>query len=497
MTIEALKKELATTMQVLKSFNSAPSVGGANHGKTGLQSMAIDSVDAELYSVCATDDEIKVFKGIKTKQVNQLVHSYRVETSKAIGSGNADYSVGQGVHGVDVSMQVITASVGLHMYAVTQTIGTVAEMINDAGGYSSDIVQMADKSATYALVQHYEKIAMLGCDSFLDASGEKLTSIGKFQNGSGNDLFDRQVVGLQQMIRTGEQERFGWTSDFAGAGNDMSIVHDLRGGELSMEAINNIQTSVRNSFGQIGEALSTPNQLNELRNSLLPMARSVLSQQNAVSGGTDVSVDGGFSINGSQGPMSFISSIFKYKPVRRPVAPMINNSFGGIISTPSFTLTESLAKGTMFPAGKAYIAVIAINRGNRSYVARQEITLASDGSGIQIDLVDQSDAEAFEIYFSAKSASDVQFSGYVKAQVGGTSILFKDAWIGGLDTIILRPTSASQTKAQVVHMGEMMMKRDFAQVALANQSCYFSIWGMMLPKPKTYALLDNVGQGNL
>ena len=484
-----------------KSFNAVGYQGMNNAGKTGVSALSIDNIDPVMYHICATEQQLKLMKNISTVKASSSVYAYKVQTS--IATQGLDLSGFENFMPQEDFGNYEDVREPLKIYGIKKTLGDMARLTNEAGGFFDgiDIEKENEKQAAMALSVQFERDGYVGGDYFINAAGAidyevPLRFYGRRTGGV------RNMRGIQANIREGDVTTRGVTTDFIAYGNSMSVVHDNRGARLDQDVLDDVATSVTNNAGRLGEAHATPAQISEFRKAFYGMQRGDIASNFAIRG-PDVAngEDDTFSVTTVSGSIKFVPSI--YKNAARQKAIPVSGTNGRAPNTPVITSTTevtaaTLGKETELRVGdQVRFLVQAGSIFGLSMAAQTAVqTVAAAGSGFDLVIAAQADAEKFVVFMTpreakAKPGSEGFVGQVLAAPAGATTFRYASAIIPGLESVLFLP-AASEERVKLAVLGNLVNKSDLGRNGLALESVFSSYLCLVLPKPRSSALLDNV-----
>jgi len=485
--------------RMAKSFNAIGYQGMQNAGRTGISALTIDSADPVMYAICAQEKQLKLMKNVKTLKATQPVYFYKVQT--AIATQGLDLAGFENFMPQEDQAQYEQVAEPLKIYGIKKTLGDMVRLTNEAGGFFDgiDIEKENERNAAMALSTQFERDGYAGGDYYIDATGQVDVETPLKFLGNRRIPAIRQLRGIQNNIREGERATRGVTPDFVAYGNSFSVVQDLKGKALDQEVLDDTTTAVVSNAGEVSEAHATPAQIAEFRKTFFGLQRGDIAQNFAIRGpDLSNSEEGGFAIMSVSGLVKFIPAIYKHS-VRQKALP-VSGTNGVPPATPVVTaLNPVAAAGSELKAGdKVKILVQATNIfGISSAWMSADHTVAADGEGIDVVISAQADAEAFMVFMTPREAAGkVGSEGFVgkivKAASGSTTFRYVGAVMPGFESVLFMPGSEDRVKLAV--LGNLLNKSDLGRQGLALESVFSSYLAVVLHKPRSFALLDNVKQ---
>lgn len=490
---ETLLATVKSKLEALeKSFAAGyPRMEGA--GRTGTAALSREQLDPEMRSITLEESDFLLTKDIPTIKATQSVFQYSLKTSVRSGldlAGTEAFLPQE-----DHQKYMVVAEV-LKVYGIRKSITQMAQLINDAGGYNVNLEKENDLHAALAIAENMERDLYIGGDMFIDASGNIDSKIASDPNGP-----IRNVRGLQANIREGDKSERGRPGDFIGYGNDRSVVFDFKGSIMDRSLLDRIVTAVRDSRGLIAEGHCTTSQLAEFRSSFFPTERSDLATIYAIKGpaiNNDEKVR--VPVDTVGGNVDFIASVFKYKKYL-PVP--VGGSVGAMPSTPVISGTAASASitGSGFEEGQVFTyRVQAVNINGMSYgsaISTHTVGVGDADKAIEVTITNQPGVEYFQIFRSraddASPSGKEMLIGRMLPQSGVSSVFRdKDALMPGLDSVVFLPRN--KHRPQLAVLGGLLNKLELGLRGLASETVYASYFGLVVDRPRTYALAENVHQ---
>lgn len=487
-----LARQVGQKLEMLAKSFAAGYQGIQNAGRTGVSALANDHIDPILKSITLEEKDFLLTKDIPTINVNQSVYSYKVKT--AIGAG-IDLAGFESFLPQESTAQYMRVAEVLKVYGLRKSITQMAQLINDADGYSEDLEKENDINAALAMAEAMERDLYIGGDYFLDASGSIDATIASNPNGP-----IRQVRGIQANIREGNVSLRGIPGDFVGYGNNRSVVFDRKGGVMERGFLDEIVTAVRDSRGAIKEAHCTTSQLKEFRATFFPIERANLGETYAIRGAAinnDEHVR--VPIETVGGNIDFIPTVFKYLRVK-PV--IIAGSVGNPPAAPSVAVANgSSATSSGFKAGEVYRYLVqSVNiHGTSSPAATSPatITVANDDYPIELTITNVAAAEYYKVFRTPVEANGTAGKEFFVGNIvpaSGASTIFRDNGkiIPGLDGVLFLPRD--KNRAKLAKLGNLLNKLELGNKGTAFEHIYTSYFGVICERPRSFAIADNVFQ---
>lgn len=481
-----------------KSF-AAGYQGIQNAGRTGISALAGEQLDPVIRSITLEEKDFLLTKDMPIIKATQSVYMYNVKTAVQSGHDLAGWEAF--LPQEDASQYMRVAEV-LKVYGIRKSITQMAQMINEAGGYSVDIEKENDLNAALAMAQAMERDGYIGGDLFINSFGEIDATL------AANPALQtviRQVRGLQANIREGNQSARGISGDFVGYGNNRSVVFDRKGAVLDRAFLDKVVTAVKDSRGAVKEAHCTTSQLAEFRATFFPFERGDLGAIYAIRGaGITNEEKEALPIQTVGGVIDFISTVFKYQRQKaEPIVGFAGPMPSGITAIAAPAASASVT-GSGFVAAESYIwqfqpvNIHGMNVGQASSVYTVAGGDANKAVEIALTLSGTHNISHINVFRSPKEAAgDVTkcfFIGRIAVQLGQTSATFVDnnKLIPGLDTVVMLPKDKHRAKMAVLR--SLLNKLDLGTRGLANETVYSSYWALVVDRPRSFALLDNVFQ---
>lgn len=486
--------------RMAKSFNAIGYQGMQNAGRTGISALTIDSADPVMYAICAQEKQLKLMKNIKTLKATQPVYFYKVQT--AIATQGLDLAGFENFMPQEDQAQYEQVAEPLKIYGIKKTLGDMVRLTNEAGGFFDgiDIEKENERNAAMALSTQFERDGYAGGDYYVDAAGQIDVETPLKFLGNRRIPAIRQLRGVQNNIREGERATRGVTPDFAAYGNSFSVVQDLKGKALDQEILDDTTTAVVSNAGEVSEAHATPAQIAEFRKTFFGLQRGDIAQNFAIRG-PDLSnaEEGGFAIMSVSGLVKFIPAIYKHS-VRQKALPVVGTN-GQPPASPviaSAVLTGASVGSELKIGDKVKFLVQATSIfGISSPAMSAELTVTVDGQGVDLSIAAQADAEAFMVFMTpreaaGKAGSEGFVGKVVKAASGATAFKYVGAVMPGFESVLFMPSSEDRVKLAV--LGNLLNKSDLGRQGLALESVFSSYLAVVLHKPRSFAVLDNVKQ---
>jgi hypothetical protein len=478
--------------RLAKSF-SAGYQGIQNAGRTGISALAAEQLDPVMRSITLEDKDFMLTKDIPTLKATQSVYQYMVKT--AVRSG-VDLAGWESYLPQEDTSQYIRVAEVLKVYGIRKSITQMAQLINDAGGYSVDIEKENDLNAAMSMAEALERDLYHGGDYFIQ-SANGLIDATAAANPNGPI---RQIRGIQANIREGDQSIRGIPGDFVGYGNNRSVVFDRRGGVMDRAFLDKIVTAVRDSRGAVKEAHCTTSMLAEFRATFFPFERGSLSEAYAIRGaGVTNDEHQGLPIDSVAGTIMFYPTVFKYNH-SKPRA--VVGSVGTPPSTPAVPTVAmgASAAGSGFLVGQQYlyrIQAVNISGISAPVSAASVFTVTLADANIEVTITNAANVEYYMVFRTPVEASGATgkefFIGKIIPSSGATTV-FRDnnRVIPGLDSALFLPTD--KNRAKLATLGNLLNKLQLGVKGLAFETVYASYVGAVVDRPRSFALADNLFQ---
>lgn len=487
----ALAKDLLSKVDLLQKSFAAGYQGIQNAGRTGIAALAAEQLDPVMRSITLDDKDFMLTKDIPTIKATQSVYHYAVKTAVRSGVDLAGFEAF--LPQEDTSQYMRVAEV-LKVYGIRKTITQMAQFINEAGGYSTDIENENDINAALAMAEALERDLYVGGDYYMDSDGSVDSLVAANPNGS-----IRNVRGIQANIREGDSGMRGIPGDFTAYGNNRSVVFDRKGGVLDRPFLDKIVTAVRDSRGAVKEGHCTTSQLSEFRATFFPFERGDLGAMYAIRGaGVTNDEQASLPIQTVAGVIDFIPTVFKYMRVR---AEAVLGSVGSAPTTPTglAAVEGGSPTGSGFASGAVYGYVVqACNIAGLSVATVQaSVTLAANNRPIDLTWNRVAGAEYYMIFRtpteSAGLAGTEMFIGK-RVQASTSTISFRDNGrvVPGLDSVLFLPRD--KNRARMAVLGNLLNKLQLGVRGLAFETVYASYCGCVVDRPRSFAVSDNVYQ---
>lgn len=486
--------------KLTKSFSALGYQGLQNAGRTGISALAIDSCDPVMYSICAQERSLKLMKNIKTVKATQPVYFYKVQTS--IATQGLDLAGWENFMPQEDAANYENVAEPLKIYGIRKTLGDMVRMTQEAGGFFDgvDVEKENERNAAMALSTQFERDGYAGGDYYISSTGAIDTDVPLKFYGNRKVPAVRQLRGIQSNIREGDISSRGVTPDFRAYGNSYSVQKDQRGARLDQDTLDDVSTAVSSQEGQIGEAHATPAQIAEFRKTFYGIQRGDINQNFAIRG-PDIQngEDQGFAVTSVGGMIKFIPCIYKNSVRQKPVAVQGTNGAAPIAPTIT-SVTEVAGLNTELIAGDTLKFVIQAGNlfGLSSGTTSALQTVVATGAGFDIVIAAQTDAEYFNVFMTPReAAAKLNSEGFVgrilKAVSGGTTFRYASAVMPGYESVLFMP-SASEDRVKLAVLGNLLNKSDLGRQGLALETVFSSYLCIVLNKPRTFFVLDNVQQ---
>lgn len=493
---EAISPEVAnqigSKLEALTKSFAAGYQGLQNAGRTGVSALAREQLDPVMRTITLEEKDFLLTKDIPTISAKQSVYMYDVKT--AVRSG-VDLAGFEAFLPQEDHQQYLRVAEVLKVYGIRKTITEMALLINQEDGYSVDIEKENDLNAALAMAEAMERDCYLGGDLFMDAQGSVDATIAANPNAG-----IRQVRGIQANIQEGDKSARGIAGDFVGYGNNRSVIFDKKGGVMDRAFLDKVVTAVGDARGRIAEAHCTTSQLAEFRATFFPFERGDLGAMYAIRGaGVTNEEKDGLPIQTIRGVIDFIPTVFKYsRTFPEPV-------FGANSAQPSQPTSVTPANagsatGSGFAGEDTIYVVQAVNMHGISVGTASAVhtTAADEAVDLTIALPGGHKATEIRVFRAPKEAgADVtkaMFIGRVATTPAASSVSFRDngKLIPGLDSVLFLPRDKNRAKLAV--LGNLLNKTQLGTRGLAQETVYSSYFAVLVDRPRSFALAQNVFQ---
>jgi len=477
-------------------------------GKTGMAAFSALNVDPVIYSITADKKMFKLTGNMPNEKTNTLVHEWRMMT--ASGSVGADlFSVEQTNFLEDAGKYEVVAE-PLKLIGTQRSVGSVVEMVADAGGYSAGFepYKQAEVEASTQIAKADELAAYEGADYYIDAAGEidaqlPLNAFNAFGNLK-NPKAIRSYRGLQSIIRKGDQSTYGIPGDFIGFGNNTSVVFNNEQASLDQTSLDKVGLSLANNAADVSstEGHLTPAQASALRTSLLAFQRLDMYAKGTVTGPVaDLArPDGSIGFMTGSGMLELCGALLKNSIVQIPVPSQLGQ--GQAPNSPAAPTVSQTAGSTYLAAAQTVMfAVQAVNIYGRSYpIYTAVITVGVAGNSINLSIPADAMVAEYHVFMTnpagPSTADRVRFVGRIQAaQSGATVFKYIGAIRPGFETAVFMPKDEARAKS--LSLGPILSRVEVNPFGLNKTIMWFAIKAIKVVFPRRFALVDNCGFTNL
>lgn len=478
-----------------KSFAAAGYPDANRGGRTGINALAIESVDPIMRSICSKEEHMHMIKDIKKENSKASVFQYRIQN--AVATQGRDLAIFENGLPQEDQANWETVSEVLKIYGIKTTFGDMVRLINDQDSYSIDVEKANEENAITALSQQYERDSYAGGDYYIDANGDIDVETPLKFNTKGPAAI-RHARGIQNNVREGDRATRGISLDYIAYGNSYSVVFDNKGAGLDQDILDDISTAVSANGGNLTEAHVQPAQAAEFRKSLYAIQRGDISSKFAVEG-PDVQGNwqgGGFSVLTACGPIKFIPCLYKHA-VRQRALPIAGSS-GAAPVPPTAVMDAPIAKDTPFKVGDQikFIVQAANIHGMSMGTQIATYTILADGDAPVVKITNSVDAEYYLVFATPVETKGKMgtegFIGYILKNRSGafTSFVASGTILPGIESVVFMGSEEDRLKMAV--LGNLINKSELGRNGLAMEHVYSSYFCFVLYKPRSCALLDNV-----
>jgi hypothetical protein len=464
----------------------------ASAGKTGIAALTPESLDPVIRSITLEDSDFLLTKDIPTLKAKSNTYQYIVKTAVRSGVDLAGFE--SFLPQEDASQYLRVAEV-LKVYGIRKSITQLAQLINDEGGYAVDLEEENDLNAALSMAEASERDCYVGGDYYMDPSGAVDPLVAAQLNGS-----LRQVRGIQANIREGDKAQRGIPGDFVAYMNNRSVVFNRKGSVLDRPFLDKVVTAVRDSRGSVKECHCTTSQLAEFRATFFPLERGNIADMYAIRGaGVTNDEKAALPIDSVGGKIDFIPSVFKYN---RTFIEPITGSVGVPPVAPAIaTASGATATASGFKEGETYrYRVQAVNVSGMSQGSvSSAITIGAgnDNKPVNVTITNVSGAEYYMVFRTpvetSGAAGTEMFIGKTVPTLGGSTVFADNGYlVPGLDGILFLPKD--KHRAKLATLGNLLNKMQLGVKGTAFETIYTSYWGVVVDKPRSFALVDNVFQ---
>jgi len=251
----------------------------------------------------------------------------------------------------------------------------------------------------------------------------------------------------------------------------------------------------------IAEGHCTTAQLTEFRSTFFPVERADLATIYAIRGPA-ISNDekARVPVDTVGGNIDFIPTVFKYK---KYLPLPVGGSIGAIPATPVIASTAASASvsGSGFQEGQVFTyRVQAVNVNGISYgsaVSTHTVAAGEDDKAIELTITNQLGIEYFQVFRSQAGEASPSGKEMLIGKIipsSGVSTIFrdKDSLIPGLDSVVFLPRD--KHRPQLAVLGSLLNKLELGLRGLASETVYASYFGLVVDRPRSYAVAENVFQ---
>jgi hypothetical protein len=489
-----------TLEKLEKSFNAMGYPNANQGGKTGLAALARISMDPVLHSIAASDKNFRLTKDIKKDKAISSVHTYKVETS--VASAGLDLAGTENFLPQEDQGQFETVSEALKVYGIKKTLGDMAQLVNEAGGFEIDIEKQNEIQAIKALTQQYERDFYAGADFYLNPATSLIDpNVANMFYGRSAVPAVRHVRGIQNNIREGNISSRGISGDFLAYGNSFTTLIDLAGQAMDQEAVDDIANAIlSNGQGVPAEAHCQPAQATEFRKTLLGFQRGDIGSKFAIQGPDVRADDAGFVVGSVAGDIKFIPCIYKHA-VRQKALP-VNGSAGAAPAAPTIAAQASAAISGVtspFTAGQTTRCVVqSASIKGMSAGTGATLTCTNAGECLKVRITHVSGADHYWIFLNPAGSTTVGLEGFVGkvlvpagTAVGGTfDVVLSGETLPGFEPVVFLP-SADEERVRMAALGNMINKIELGRQGLAAETVFSSYFCLTMAKPRAFGMLTN------
>lgn len=490
-----------TLERLEKSFNAMGYPHANEGGKTGVAALAIVSMDPVMHSIAASEKVFNLIKDIKREKAISSVHKYVVET--AVSTAGIDLAGTENFLPSEDISQFETVIEVLKVYGIRKTLGQMAQLSNEAGGFSIDIEKQNEVSAIKALNLQFERDLYSGGDYWLNPTTSLIDPmVANMYFGRNAPCAIRQLRGIQANVREGNMATRGISGDYAAYGNSFITMIDLAGAAIDQDAIDDLACAI-SSNGQsvVAEAHCTAAQAVEFRKTLFPIQRGDISSKFAVQG-PDVSgyEGGGFDVLSVEGPIRFKSCVLK-NAVRQKAIP-VNGSAGVAPSAPTLAAQASTAiTGVTSPFTAAQSIRVVVQAGSingLSSPTAATLTVTNAGEAAKVRITHVAGADHYVLFANPAGNTTVGLEGFVGrvlvpagTAVGGVfDISLSGAILPSFEDVVFMPADDGN-RCKLATLGNLINKVPLGVQGLAFETAFASYLCLVLPKPRSFGLLTN------
>jgi len=502
--LEKLGQVIQENEQLMKSFNQMPNVGMQTDGRTGLNAIHRDR-SANHFNIAMKAKDLYFSKSLSDKDSEGIVYSYTLKNQN--GDTYSDHAMFENGIGKESMPNYQRITIPLKVYGGKTSVSHMSRLVNQSGGFTLDLENEEKESLIMNLTRSQEHDASFGLDYYLDSDGDVDDQLALNTNlvNPTRRMNLRHATGLQSYIRIHNFSLRSISVEHGGYGNIKSVVADMKGKVLDQETLDAFLEPVHDSGGEVDEALCTFAQARAFRANFFPMQRGNIGEGFKISGPQVSAKEGsGFVVDTCAGPIKFLP--LRFRKLQQKKINISNNQVGGSPAMPVInSITEVADQGTRFKVGdKIMIAVQAANVAGSSAPSNQVHTITTDGVGLKVDIAPHANAERFHLYASAPMAApaikDVWFVGQAVASEGVTSIVHKERFMPGLDSLLFTPSGGGTGGEDSLGAffraslgGKSMYELDLAFLGAHFERSILSYFNYICTFGRTYFLADNCG----
>jgi hypothetical protein len=455
-----LTENLQSLMKALEagSQNAAPStlVQGA--------ALQVEDLSPVMQNVTFSDQHIKMQKSLSVKDAKSQLVQFNRQLSYGIFGGSAQF---EGGVGEEDTSAFVRAVVPMAYYSTTRRVTVAANMIGAFDGVKAE--DRAADDATKKLAGDIEHDIFFGQAHFSNA--------GAFD---GNPLAAAQLpnmVGMDQQIRQSDDQANTQDQMFAEFGSDQSVVLAVNGA-LTQSIIEDAAVRSAMNMGAADSIHLDPIALSAYNKLAHAKERIVLAGSPQEASGANLR-----SQWTSAGAITMEPSRFLSGKTRAAI------SRAGSPATPAAPAVAAVtAVGSLIDAGTYQYRVTAVSmRGESPMSPAASATVANDGDGVNLTITAVSGAQYYNVYRSAKNATDVKFIGRIRA--GNANPVFSD--LGnkspGFTTAYL-----VQKDTMGLHQLAAYSKLKLALNDLSLPEAHFRFLSLAVYQPRKNVILDNI-----
>ncbi len=469
-------QELDSLLKSLQSgnYNAQPST------LTNGTALQVESLDASLRSTTFSEKTLKLWPIIPKDRAYNTYEEYNRRTSFGESQNGGFFDADSGAQPDEETAAYNRQGQNIKYIGTTRIVSHPLTLVRNAHG---PVIAQEIKSGTQWIIQQVER-QLFEANGFFEegASGNFTGAVADIPTSS------IKFNGLEQQIRSGNNDSKAKYTGWEGYGDTQSVVYDIRGAVPNEDNIEESCLRSLENFGTPSHLIVPPRVHKDLSVAFYPKER--VNPMGVADGKAGFVLTEFYS---SAGIIKIMGDKFL-----NPKQFSLSAAQTGAPATPATPTAAAEADATsQLAASTYYYTVSALNNKGESLASAEVAQAATAGQRVAITIAGVAGATYYAVFRSEVSGSNYQFIGYVKDTnpLGGAGAVFRDAGrrLPGLATgYLLQVESDSLGWKQLAPM----MKMDLAIIGTAMRWMQFIYGTPIVYTPLKNVLMDNIGKNS-